>query len=117
MKILKWSRLKLKIGTQHFPYFLSDRDLKLKGITLILKGKTDLGLSDVRISFATQTGTFPAAKSFTPYLEDNKLQQADFGKTITPIGKWKIKLSGAGLRTLDVENIEDLILAADYIIT
>jgi hypothetical protein len=100
-----------EVTSQHFPYFLSEKNLQLTSVTVYLKPKTKD--SPIDPSEFELNDVPPTEDKWNPHFEDN-LRAGEFTLTESPIKKWTIKAASPGL---DKEQLEDILLLLMYKVT
>jgi hypothetical protein len=100
-----------EVSRQHFPYFLSEKNLQLTGVTVYLKPKTkgaSIDPSEFELNDVPPTGN-----KWEPHFEGSLLAGA-FAFTDSPIKKWAIKDGPPGLNK---EQLEDILLLLNYTVS
>lgn len=103
-----------EISQDYLPFFLKDKEAKLKGITILIKTKTKNMFDDIKVTIGVSGKPWPGEKEFVDY--ENDWIQAYFGTTQFLVNKWRIKLVGPGVKKLNEDMIESVIIVGDYFI-
>ena len=110
----------LKIGSEHFPYFLSDYargKLKSTGVTVYLKPQTGKQITTTNLKFKVKDED---VGPWTPFINAETNVKSDVQTALLsevtgdPTGTWNVASSNNGLKK---DEVEDVMVLLNYTIT